>query len=86
MVSALKSIIAEHYDLYARYGEKNLSGIIFSYGHNLCLGGQMKEGRAELVKAIRANPRNLKAALALVTACSGARLYRLLYRLIIIKY
>ena len=81
MIKALKFIIAEHHDLYALAGKEYLSGIIFSYGHNLCLGGRMVEGRTALLEALYKNPFDLKILLTLVACLAGSKMYSILYDL-----
>jgi hypothetical protein len=81
LTEALGYILGKHYDLYARAGRKYLSGIIFSYGHNLCLGGNMRAGRAELIKALKLSSSSMRNWLALGCSLFGNSVYRRLYEL-----
>jgi len=82
LIEALRFISEEHYDLYRRAGKDYLSGLYFSYGHNLCLGGYLSAGRKQILKALLISPAKVKSFPALLASLGGSGLYHRLYRCI----
>lgn len=81
LITAYHKIWEKHEPLFKQAGTKYLASFLFSYGHNLCLAGQMKTGRKYLAEAFCNNFTSVKYAIAWIVSIFGYRLYKFLYSL-----
>ena len=59
------------------------AGMDFTYGHNLCLAGQMAEGRRHLARAVKRDKYNFKHLAAYLCSFFGRQFYSALYRRVV---
>ncbi len=83
LLEAMRYIHQKHYRLYEQAGSYYLAGMDFTYGHNLCLAGQMAEGRRHLARAVKRDKYNFKYLAAYLCSFFGRQFYRALYRRVV---
>ena len=80
LLTAYKKLLEKHYSLFLEAGNRYLSSFLFSYGHNLCLSGQMGVGRKILFQALQHDLTSVKSIAALVCSFFGKKGYRFIYK------
>ena len=79
LLTALSYIYEKHNHLYVQAGKRFQAGMVFSYGHNLCLAGRMAEGKAQLKRALKLDPQSIRCWLALAGSLWGYSGYKWIY-------
>ena len=74
LIKALKIILSKHFDDFAK-NKKILSKHYFSIGINLCSSNEIKDGRKYFIKAVKANPLNVKFLLVVFLSFFGQNTY-----------
>jgi len=69
-----KEILDKHFTDLKKHGDSRCRFYI-GLGHNLCMDGNMKEGRHYFMQAIKNNPLNIKATASLIIVLLGSGLY-----------
>lgn len=82
LIQAYEKIIEKHLEDFQRAGTRYLANLYFSYGHNLCLDGEMSRGRNQLWKSLKQNPWSLRCYIAIICTITGSKGYQYLYRLL----
>jgi len=82
LVEAYNRIDIKHSRLFHEAGPRYLASFLFSYGHNLCLYGDVKNGRKKLIAAWRSDPLSLRCIGSMFVSLFGASSYRKLYNLL----
>ncbi|MGA2159075.1 MAG: glycosyltransferase family 2 protein [Dehalococcoidia bacterium] len=75
IIAGFKKILSKYFD-DLRNNKAISCQVYIGLGHNLCMDGNMKEGRYYFMLALKTRPLNIKAALSLAIACSGPGLYK----------
>jgi glycosyltransferase involved in cell wall biosynthesis len=78
LIRAYRLILQKHGHLFREAGRSYFASLLFSYGHNLCLHGDMRLGRTTLYQSLRSQI-GLKSIAALIVSFFGKRLYRYLH-------
>jgi glycosyltransferase involved in cell wall biosynthesis len=81
IVEAYRLIYNKHQALLSTTDSRDASCFLASYGHNLCLSGHLKEGRAILKRAFSLNPTLIKAFALYVASLLGAKMYYSIYKM-----
>ena len=76
---AYEKIVQKHDTIFRKAGPRHIASLLFSYGHNLCLAGQLHQGRKQLLLLLRYHPFSLKSLLALCSSMTGSKGYHYLY-------
>ncbi len=79
IVLAYEVIINKHKLLYKQAGPSYFSNLLYSYGHNLCLAGNVRKGRKVLFLSLSINPVSKKCLLSFLTSLFGTRFYLYIY-------
>lgn len=82
IVEAYRIIYEKHQKLLAKVNPRDASFFLASYGHNLCLSGNLKEGRTILKNSLKLNPLFLKSAMCYAASLLGADMYQKIYKII----
>ncbi|MBD2845921.1 glycosyltransferase family 2 protein [Paenibacillus sp. IB182496] len=80
LVDAYALVLKKHKALFQAAGKKQMGRLQFSYGHNLCLLGEIRKGRKQLLHSIKNYPYSIKTAASIGASLLGSRFYNSLYR------
>lgn len=81
LIEAYEKIIQKHVSDFKQVSTHHLARLYFSYGHNLCLNGELVRGRKQLMRSLRHDPWSLRCMVALACSITGSKGYQFLYRL-----
>lgn len=79
IVHAYEKILEKHQHLFQRAGSKYYAHLLFSYGHNLCLAGNVSQGRNLLFKSWRCDVLSYRSAVSFIASLFGKRFYHKTY-------
>jgi glycosyltransferase involved in cell wall biosynthesis len=79
IVIAYENILQKHKQRFQKAGSKYYASYLCSYGHNLCLAGDVKKGREILFQAYRLNNKSVKCFVSLISSMFGTRFYKQIY-------
>ncbi|WEG13300.1 glycosyltransferase family 2 protein [Pullulanibacillus sp. KACC 23026] len=82
LLEAFRLIMTKHYQVYEAAGAYYVASLLFSYGHNLCLAGDTKQGRYYLLRAYRENKGLRKSGVSILVSLLGKRGYSFIYSLL----
>lgn len=82
IVKSYQLIYNKHRALLSKVNPRNASFFLTSYGHNLCLGGYLKDGRAILKYSLSLNPFNLKTLACYTVSLLSIKIYQKIYRFV----
>ena len=80
IVEAYRIIYEKHQKLLAKVNPLDASSFLASYGHNLCLSGNLNEGRTILKNSLKLNPLFLRSAMCYAASLLGADMYKKIYQ------
>jgi len=75
IIRGYKIIISKHF-IDLKNNGASLHRLYLGLGHNLCMDGNMKEGRHYFMQALKNNPFNIKATASLIIALLGSAQYK----------
>lgn len=79
VVEAYEKIREKHFRYYQEAGSEYVAALLFSYGHNLCLAGELKKGRAVLLQSFIQNKKSMKPIITLASSLFGKQFYSSIY-------